>query len=348
MTADSALRGLGVAVATPFDANGRVDFQAFGRLLDFLAGSGKGPGAAGSKTTDSKAAGFGPAAPLSGSPAGTVEEFQAREGGGCDFLVVLGSTGEAATIEADERRAIIQFAVERAGGLPVVIGTGSNSTATCVRFTAEAAALGADAVLVVTPFYNKPTPDGLVAHFSAVAEAAANAATNAAGRVPVVVYNVPGRTGLNLIPSSLARLWKIPGILAVKESSGNLAQIGEIARTLPVGKILLSGDDALALPALAVGATGLISVAGNILPRRVKAMLDAAMAGRRQESIAIHQSLLPTMDALFLESNPIPLKAALALTGLAGDTLRLPLAPASAGTRTALARALSPFLEVRE
>ena len=321
MIANTALHGLGVAVATPFDADGRVDFQAFGRLLDFLAGTG------------------------------TNSEFQAAEGGGCDFLVVLGSTGEAATVEADERRDIIKFAVEHAHGLPVVIGTGSNSTGTCVRLTAEAASLGADAVLVVTPFYNKPTPDGLVAHFSAVAEAAASAGTktvaNASGNVPIVVYNVPGRTGLNLVPSTLARLWKIPGILAVKESSGNLAQIGEIARTLPEGKILLSGDDALALPALAVGASGLISVAGNVLPRRVKAMLDAAMAGRREESIAIHQSLLPFMDALFLESNPIPLKAALALTGLAGETLRLPLAPASGGTRSALAKALSPFLEVK-
>lgn len=339
MIANSVLHGLGVAVATPFDADGRVDFQAFGRLLDFLAGTG----------TSSSAS-----SPLN-APARTAAEFHAAERGGCDFLVVLGSTGEAATVEADERREIIKFAVEHAHGLPVVIGTGSNSTATCVRLTAEAASLGADAALVVTPFYNKPTPDGLVAHFSAVAEAAAKsaasaaarAATGASGNFPIVVYNVPGRTGLNLVPSTLARLWKIPGILAVKESSGNLAQIGEIARTLPEGKILLSGDDALALPALAVGASGLISVAGNVLPRRIKAMLDAAMAGRREESIAIHQTLLPFMDALFLESNPIPLKAALALTGLAGETLRLPLAPASGGTRSALAKALSPFLEVR-
>jgi 4-hydroxy-tetrahydrodipicolinate synthase len=161
------------------------------------------------------------------------------------------------------------------------------------------------------------------------------------------VYNVPGRTGINLIPSSLARLWKIPGILAVKESSGNLAQIGEIARTLPEGKILLSGDDSLALPALAIGASGLISVVGNVMPRRARAMLDAAMAGRREESIRIHQSILPLMDALFLESNPIPLKAALELTGLTGANLRLPLAPASAATRMALAKALSPFLEVK-
>ena len=318
MSADKALRGLGVAVATPFDATGGVDFKAFGELLEFLAVR---------RSLGSQ----------SGKPAKTQAEFRANEAGGCDFLVILGSTGEAATVEPDERRAIVEFAVAHSHGLPVVIGTGSNSTASAVRLTAEAAFLGADAVLVVTPFYNKPTPDGLVAHYSAVAEAA--------GKVPVVVYNVPGRTGLNLIPSSLARLWKIPGILAVKESSGNLAQIGEIARSLPEGKILLSGDDALALPALAVGASGLISVAGNVLPRRTKAMLDAALEGRREESIRIHQALLPFMDALFLESNPIPLKAALALTGLASDGLRLPLAPASAATRAAMAKALSPFIE---
>lgn len=319
MTDTKALHGLGVAVATPFDTAGRVDFEAFGGLLAFLAGQ---PGAAQG----------------TGAVARSSAEFRERESGGCGFFVVLGSTGEAATVEPEERRAIVEFAVAHAHGLPVVIGTGSNSTAQAVRLTAEAVSLGADAVLVVTPFYNKPTPDGLVAHYSAVAEAA--------GKAPVVVYNVPGRTGLNLIPSSLARLWKIPGILAVKESSGNLAQIGEIARTLPEGKILLSGDDSLALPALAVGATGLISVAGNVLPRRTAAMLDAAMKGKREESIRIHQILLPFMDALFLESNPIPLKEALSLTGLAGAGLRLPLAPAQAATRAAMAKALSPFLEV--
>jgi len=324
----AALRGLGVAVATPFDASGRVDYKAFGELLEFLAVDGS-----------ARSAVAGAAGKLPTIPARTTTEFKSNESGGCDFLVVLGSTGEAATVEADERKAIVEFAVAHAHGLPLVIGTGSNSTAASLRFTAEAVSLGADAVLVVTPFYNKPTPDGLVAHYSAVAEAA--------GKAPVIVYNVPGRTGINLIPSSLARLWRIPGILAVKESSGNLAQIGEIARTLPEGKILFSGDDALALPALAVGASGLISVVGNVMPRRTKAMLDAAMAGRREESIRIHQSLLPLMDALFLESNPVPLKAALALAGLTGANLRLPLAPASTATRVALAKALSPFLEAK-
>ena len=315
MNTSVTLRGLGVAVATPFDAVGGVDYAAFEGLLEFLAGA-------------------------VGNRPETQGNFRRQEAGGCDFLVVLGSTGEAATVEPSERRAIVDFAVAHAHGLPVVIGTGSNSTAQAVRYTAEAVSQGADAVLVVTPFYNKPTPDGLVAHYTAVAEAAAGK--------PVVVYNVPGRTGLNLTPAALARLWKIPGIAAVKESSGNLAQIGEIARTLPEGKALLSGDDALALPALAVGASGLISVVGNILPRRTKAMLEAAFAGKRGDSIRIHQSLLPVMDALFLESNPIPLKAALSLTGLGTDVLRLPLCSASQATRAALSKALAPFLEAAE
>jgi 4-hydroxy-tetrahydrodipicolinate synthase len=318
MTSLTALRGLGVAVATPFDPAGNVDYPAFERLLAFLAGSSDASG-------------------IQASLSPVQKNFQKREAGGCDFLVILGSTGEAATIEPSERRAIVEFAVAHSHGLPVVIGTGSNSTAQSVRYTAEAVSHGADAVLVVTPFYNKPTPDGLVAHYTAVAEAAAGK--------PVVVYNVPGRTGLNLTPAILSRLWKIPGVVAVKESSGNLAQIGEIARTLPEGKVLLSGDDALALPSLAVGASGLISVVGNILPRHTKAMLEAAFSGNREESIRIHQALLPVMDALFLESNPIPLKAAFSLTGLGTDNLRLPLFPASLATRTSMAKALFPFLE---
>jgi 4-hydroxy-tetrahydrodipicolinate synthase len=333
MAATVEMRGLGVAIATPFGAGGEVDFAAFGGLIDFLVGA---PGS----SSRSFLAADAPRATGATPSVDLAANFREREGGGCDFLVVLGSTGEAATVEPEERRELIKIAVARSLGVPVVVGTGSNSTAQTIRLTAEAVSLGADAVLVVTPFYNKPTPDGLVAHYSAVAEAAAGK--------PVVVYNVPGRTGLNLTPAVLARLWKIPGIAALKESSGNLAQIGEIARTLPDGKILLSGDDALALPSIAVGAHGLISVAGNVLPRRVKAMLDAALSGRRDEAIRLHQALLPFMDALFLESNPIPLKASLAFTGLTGDTLRLPLAPASAATRAALAKVLEPFMKASE
>ena len=245
-----------------------------------------------------------------------------------DFLVVLGSTGEAATLEEAERDALISACLNEAGGRPVVAGTGHNATRTAARWTRRAAELGAQGALVVTPYYNKPTPEGLVIHYRACAEAG----------LPLVAYNVPGRTGLNLTPAALARLWEIPAVAAVKESSGNLAQIGEIARTLPPGKVLLAGDDALALPALALGAEGLVSVAGNLLPGLMKRLVDRARAGRRGEALALHHRLLPLLDALFLESIAIRLMAALQAAGLGSDAVRLPLIPADAATRTRLAQ----------
>lgn len=258
--------------------------------------------------------------------------------GGVDTLVVLGSTGEAATLEEAERDALITATLEEAGGRTVVAGTGSNATRQAAAWTRRAQALGAQGALVVTPYYNKPTADGLVAHYAAVAEAAPD--------LPLIVYNVPGRTGLNLTPATLTRLWENPAVAAVKESSGNLAQIGEIARTLPPGKTLLAGDDSLALASLAVGAEGLVSVLGNALPAATKALVDLARTGRRAEALALHQRLLPLMDALFLESNPIPLKALLAQLGLGGDAVRLPLVPAAAATRDRLAACLALAQEV--
>lgn len=252
--------------------------------------------------------------------------------GGVDTLVPLGSTGEAATILDAERDAIITACLEEAGGRPVVVGTGHNATAQAAALTKRAQALGAQGALVVTPYYNKPTPGGLVAHFAAVAEAAPG--------LPIIAYNVPGRTGLNLTPAALARLWENPQVVAVKESSGNLAQIAEIARQLPEGKLLLSGDDNLALASIAVGAAGLVSVLANALPRETSALVAAARQGHAGVALQLHQQLLPLMDALFLESNPIPLKAALKLLGLCGDALRLPLVPAEPATRTRLAEAL--------
>ena len=253
--------------------------------------------------------------------------------GGADGLVVLGSTGEAATLLEPERDALIAACLEEAGGTTVIAGTGHNATPQAAAWTRRAQELGAHAALVVTPYYNKPTPSGLVAHFRAVAAAAPE--------LPIVVYNVPGRTGLNLAPDTLNRLWAIPQLVAVKESSGNLAQIAEICRTLPPGRTLLSGDDNLALAAMAVGGSGLISVIGNVLPRETKQLVDLALAGRRQEAIALQHALMPFMDALFLESNPIPTKAALALKGICGDAMRLPLEAALPATRARLAELLA-------
>lgn len=251
---------------------------------------------------------------------------------GVDFLVPLGSTGEAATLLEAERDAIISACLEEAQGRPVIAGTGSNATRQACVWTKRAQALGATGALVVTPYYNKPTLLGLVAHYDAVADAAPG--------LPLVLYNVPGRTGQNVTPAMLSRLWENKAIVAVKESSGNLAQIGEIARTLPAGKALLSGDDALGLPSIALGANGLVSVLGNLLPSATKTMVAAALSGDAATARALHQRLLPLMDALFQESNPGPLKAGLAHLGLGEDVLRLPLVCAETGTRAKLLAAL--------
>ena len=252
--------------------------------------------------------------------------------GGVNTLVPLGTTGEASTLVDSERDVIIAACLEESQGRRVVVGTGHNATRQAAALTKRAQDLGAAGALVVTPYYNKPNPDGLVAHYAAIAEAAPG--------FPLIAYNVPGRTGLNVTPAVLLRLWENAQVVAVKESSGSLAQIAEIARTLPPGKTLLSGDDNLALASLAVGASGLVSVLGNVLPRETASMIAAARRGNTLEALRLHQQLLPLMDALFVESNPVPLKAALQLLGIGTDVVRLPLAPASAATRTLLAEAL--------
>ncbi|MEO8361058.1 MAG: 4-hydroxy-tetrahydrodipicolinate synthase [Vicinamibacteria bacterium] len=252
---------------------------------------------------------------------------------GADVLVVLGSTGEAATITEEERDPLIMACLEEAGGKKVVAGTGHNSTSQTVAWTRRAKELGVHGALIVTPYYNKPTPQGLVAHFEAAAAAAPD--------LPFIVYNVPGRTGLNLTPAALQLLWANPQVVAVKESSGNITQIGEVSRTLPKGKTLLSGDDSLALAAIAVGAEGLVSVLGNMVPKETKQLVELARAGKREEAVALNNRLLPLIDALFVESNPIPLKAGLQMMGLGGDFVRLPLIPAAESSRARLKDALA-------
>lgn len=250
---------------------------------------------------------------------------------GADFLVVLGSTGEGPTVLPEERDELIRVTVEESQGLPVVVGTGHNSTRTACELSARAAELGADAVLVVVPYYNKPQPAGIAAHYREVARAAG---------IPIVAYNVPGRTGINLKPADLDLLWQIPEVIAVKESSGNMAQMGEMARRLPEGKKILSGDDSLALAAAAQGASGLVSVIANVLPAETKALVDAARRGDLETAQRFQKALLPLMDALFAESNPVPVKAALRLIGLCSDAVRLPLVPAGADTRARLSACL--------
>lgn len=251
--------------------------------------------------------------------------------GSADGLIPLGTSGESPTIDDRERDAIITACLEEASGKLVCVGTGHNATAKTAAQTKRAQQLGAHGALVVTPYYNRPTPQGLVAHFRAVADAAKG--------LPIVAYNVPVRTGVNLTPAVLSDVFAIPQVVAIKESSGDLRQIGEIGRQLPDGKVLLAGDDPLALASIAVGATGLVSVLGNVLPQAMHDLVAAARSGDLARAQELHAALSPLMNALSLESNPIPLKAALHLRGLCGDHVRLPLTPASPATRKALEHA---------
>ena len=247
--------------------------------------------------------------------------------GGVRLLVPCGTTGESVTMSAEEREEVIRATVEVARGRArVVAGTGSNNTAHAVEQSRRAAELGADAVLVVAPYYNKPTQEGLYQHFRAVAEAVPE--------TPVVLYNVPGRTSSNIGAGTTLRLARdCANVVAVKEASGNFAQIMEILRGRPEDFLVLSGDDALTFAMIALGADGLISVASNEAPRLMSRMVDAALAGRWDEARREHYRLLPLMDVNFVESSPGPVKAAMALMGLLEENLRLPLVPVTERTR---------------
>ncbi len=263
--------------------------------------------------------------------------------GGVRVLVPCGTTGESVTMSNDEREAVIAVTVEAARGRArVIAGTGSNNTAHAVEQSRRAVELGADAVLVVAPYYNKPTQEGLYRHFRAVAESVPD--------TPVVLYNVPGRTSSNISAETTLRLARdCPNVAAVKEASGNLSQIMEILRGRPEGFLVLSGDDALTFALLALGADGLVSVASNEAPGPMSRMVDAALAGRWDEARALHYRWLPLMDVNFVESSPGPVKAAMALMGLLEENLRLPLVPVTEKTRSRVREVLeeSGLLEGR-
>ncbi|MCG6923992.1 MAG: 4-hydroxy-tetrahydrodipicolinate synthase [Acidobacteria bacterium] len=251
---------------------------------------------------------------------------------GIHFLVPCGTTGETPTLSAAERRRVVELVVEEARGqVPVLAGAGGYDTAGVVEAAKSMHAAGASALLSVTPYYNKPTPEGLFRHYSAIAEATP---------LPIVVYNVPGRTGCNVTPKTLERLATIPTVAAVKEASGNMNQISEVCRTVPPDFIVLSGDDAMTLPAMAVGARGLISVASNEAPAEMAQLVEAAEKGDYTDARGRHQRLLPLLSANFLESNPIPVKAAMALMGLLEESFRLPMVPPKPETRQQLAEVL--------
>lgn len=251
---------------------------------------------------------------------------------GSDGLVITGTTGEAPTL-TDEEKIRLWASVREAVGNKgkVLAGTGTNDTLHAVRMSQEAARIGMDGLLVVTPYYNKPPQEGLYDYFRQVAEATP---------LPVILYNVPGRTGVNLLPETVLKLAAIPNVVAVKEASGSPDQAGEILRRAPDGFTLYSGDDSLTLPLLAVGGHGVISVASHLVGREMKSMIEAYAAGRVKDAAALHQRLLPLFKVLFLTANPIPVKAALRLVGLDPGPLRSPLTGASGAVEKAIKEVL--------
>lgn len=264
-------------------------------------------------------------------------EFQINEG--IDGIVPLGTTGETPTLDENEEEKLLKIAVETVKGrIPIIAGTGSNDTKHMVMYTERAKRLGADAALVVTPYYNKPNDEGLLRHFEAAASAG----------IPVIVYNIASRTGRNIPTPLMEKIARIPGIVGVKESSGDIGQMGDVIRdiALPLkaqGKdfSVLSGDDAMALPLAALGGDGLISVISNIVPAKVKALIAACLAGDFDKARAIHFELLPLVRAAFIETNPVPVKQAATWLGLPGGPTRLPLGKLSAASEAVLKKTLA-------
>jgi 4-hydroxy-tetrahydrodipicolinate synthase len=279
---------------------------------------------------------------------GEVDEKRLRDlieyqiNGGVRILVPCGTTGESVTMSEDENRLVIRTTVEVCRGrAKVIAGTGSNSTSTTIARSQAARELGVDAVLTVAPYYNKPTQEGLYAHFRAIAESLSG--------LPVVIYNVPGRTSSNISAETTLRLaCDVDNIVAVKEASGNLSQIMEILRGRPDGFRVISGDDALTLVLIALGGEGLISVASNEAPELMSRLNDLALAGQWDEARALHYRLLPLMEGNFIESSPGPVKAALALMGLLEENLRLPLVPVQEKTRARMREILTELGLLKE
>jgi len=255
--------------------------------------------------------------------------------GGVSGLVPCGTTGETPALTAAEWESVVAMVIETAHGrVPVIAGTGSNSTASTIEQTRRARTLGADGALVVTPYYNRPTQEGLFGHFAAIAEAV---------DLPLVLYNVPGRTGVNMSPETAIRLAPIPGIVAIKEASGSLDQASQIVCDAPDGFAVLSGDDSLTLPIMGVGGTGIVSVVSNIVPEAVSALTAACLAGDFALGRAIHRSLFDLCRAMFVETNPVPVKTAAALLGHCTPEVRLPLAPLSEAARRRVESALAAW-----
>jgi 4-hydroxy-tetrahydrodipicolinate synthase len=253
-------------------------------------------------------------------------------GAGVHFLVPCGTTGENPTLTPAERTRIVEvLADEAAGQTPVLAGAGGYDTKEIIHLADEMRKAGASGLLSVTPYYNKPTQEGLYQHFLAIADSTP---------LPIIVYNVPGRTGVNVEPSTLARLTAIPNIVGVKEASGNITQMCEVCHAVPADFIVLSGDDAITLPLMAIGGRGIISVASNEIPGEMVRMVEAAERGDFEAARAIHTRILPLMQINFVESNPVPVKAAMAAMGLLEEAYRLPMCPPTPESREKILKVL--------
>ncbi len=261
-------------------------------------------------------------------------EFQIKEGS--DGIVPCGTTGESPTLSLEEHERVIEIAIEQVKGrIPVIAGTGSNSTEEAIILTKHAAKAGADGSLLVSPYYNRPTQKGLFEHFSKIAKSV---------NIPIILYNIASRTGVNIEPETIAKLAReCKNITGVKEASGSLDQMSRIKALCPPNFALISGDDSLTLPLMAIGGVGIISVVANIVPRDVKAMVSAFEKGRIAEARKLHYKLLPLIKAVFIETNPIPVKTAMGILGMCDPCLRLPMCPMSGENLEKLKTALKEY-----
>jgi 4-hydroxy-tetrahydrodipicolinate synthase len=254
---------------------------------------------------------------------------------GTDGVIPCGTTGESATLSFEEHEYLVKLVVKLvASRMAVIAGTGSNNTQEAIYLSKAAERDGANACLVVTPYYNKPTQKGLVSYYREIAQSI---------KIPIIVYNVPGRTGVNISPSTLQEIAKIPGICGIKEASGDLVQMSEIFTNARLDFSVLSGDDMLLLPSLAIGSHGVISVVANILPKETKDMITAYNEHNHDLALSIHRKMFPVMKAMFLETNPIPVKAAMSLLGMIEPEIRSPLTPMERENLSQLKNVLSQF-----
>ena len=287
MKQKTLFRGIATALATPMTSSGAIDYDAYGRLIDWQIESG-----------------------VAG-------------------LVTCGTTGEASTMTAEEHRQTIAFAVKRAAGrVPVIAGTGANCTEKAVELTRFACAAGADACLVVTPYYNKATQRGLIAHYTAIADASDK---------PVILYNVPSRTGVNIQPATLEKICRLPQVVAVKEANPDVAQAMEKINLVGDNATFYCGNDDLTIPLMVLGFQGVISVLSNVMPAETSKMTSLALSGNWAEASKMQRDLLPMVKALFCETSPIPCKAAMSMMGMCRNELRLPLIPMQEANQQKLA-----------